>query len=374
MNATTNHIPRKILMTADNVGGVWAYAVELCGQLCAHGTQVMLAVTGAAFTQAQQNETARIDKLQARWRPYKLEWMPDSEGDIRRTGDWLIELCHETEPDIVHLNNYAHAALPFGVPVLVTAHSSVCTWFESVKGVEMPAQYSSYKEWIQTGLDAADIVVAPTMAMLESLWRRYGVDWKGTVIHNGRSGFESCRGSKEEIILSMGRLWDEGKNIAVLERIAGRLPWPVYVAGELASPDGSSRSFNNISAIGMLEPDSVRQWLLRTAIYAAPAKYEPFGLGILEAAMAGCALVLGDIPSLRELWDGCAVFASPDDEEQLEKAIIGLIQNAYRRKQMGQKAMNRAEMYSARAMGTKYMELYSELLNVSKQSLEGSLI
>ena len=34
-----------------------------------------------------------------------------------------------------------------------------------------------------------------------------------------------------------------------------------------------------------------------------PARYEPFGLSILEAALSGCALVLGDLPSLRELWD-----------------------------------------------------------------------
>jgi len=374
MNASNNRIPRKILMTTDNVGGVWAYAIELCGQLCAHGIEVVLAVTGGPFTNGQRTEVAAINRLQARWRPYKLEWMPGCENDIRRTGDWLIELCQEIEPDMVHLNNYAHAALPFGVPVLVTSHSSVCTWYDAVKCCEMPAQYSSYKEWIQTGLNGADIVVAPTRAMLESLRRRYGACWKAAVIYNGRSGFEAGQGSKEEIILSVGRLWDEGKNITVLDRIAGRLPWPVYVAGELASPDGSSRSYSNISEIGMLEPDSVRKWLLRTAIYAAPAKYEPFGLGILEAAMAGCALVLGDIPSLKELWDGCAVFASPDDEEQFEKAIMVLIQDKSRLKQMGQKAMNRAKMYSARAMGTKYMELYSELLNASKQSLEGSLI
>ncbi len=31
-----------------------------------------------------------------------------------------------------------------------------------------------------------------------------------------------------------------------------------------------------------------------------PARYEPFGLSVLEAALSGCALVLGDIPSLRE--------------------------------------------------------------------------
>ena len=52
----------------------------------------------------------------------------------------------------------------------------------------------------------------------------------------------------------------------------------------------------------------MRHRLGEAAIFAAPAHYEPFGLGILEAAASGCALVLGDIASLRENWDGAAVF------------------------------------------------------------------
>jgi hypothetical protein len=44
-----------------------------------------------------------------------------------------------------------------------------------------------------------------------------------------------------------------------------------------------------------------------------PARYEPFGLSVLEAALSGCALVPGDIASLRGNWDGVAEFVCPDD-------------------------------------------------------------
>ena len=40
------------------------------------------------------------------------------------------------------------------------------------------------------------------------------------------------------------------------------------------------------------------------------ARYEPFGLAVLEAAQAGMRLVLSDIPSFRELWDGAATFVA----------------------------------------------------------------
>ena len=59
----------------------------------------------------------------------------------------------------------------------------------------------------------------------------------------------------------------------------------------------------------------------RAAIYALPARYEPFGLSALEAALSGCALVLGDIPSLREVWGDAAVFVPPDDAGGLRDAL-----------------------------------------------------
>ncbi len=76
----------------------------------------------------------------------------------------------------------------------------------------------------------------------------------------------------------------------------------------------------------------------RASIYAMPARYEPFGLSILEAGLSGCALVLGDIPSLREHWDGAAAFVAPDDREALRSAIEGLIDSPARRAELGRRA------------------------------------
>jgi glycosyltransferase involved in cell wall biosynthesis len=69
----------------------------------------------------------------------------------------------------------------------------------------------------------------------------------------------------------------------------------------------------------------------RAAIYVLPARYEPFGLSALEAALSGCALVLGDLPSLREIWGETAVFIPPDDSEALHSAVSALIGSPERR-------------------------------------------
>ena len=38
--------PRRILMTADTIGGVWSYALELAQGLARHGVEVALATMG----------------------------------------------------------------------------------------------------------------------------------------------------------------------------------------------------------------------------------------------------------------------------------------------------------------------------------------
>jgi glycosyltransferase involved in cell wall biosynthesis len=80
----------------------------------------------------------------------------------------------------------------------------------------------------------------------------------------------------------------------------------------------------NVRWLGALPPAEINLWHAQAAIFVAPSRYEPFGLAALEASLAGCALVLGDIPTLRELWTGAALFVPPDDREQLTH-VLGLL-------------------------------------------------
>jgi glycosyltransferase involved in cell wall biosynthesis len=103
------------------------------------------------------------------------------------------------------------------------------------------------------------------------------------------------------------------------------------------------------------------EWYARASIYALPARYEPFGLSILEAASAGCALVLGDIATLRENWDGAADFVAPDDGDALAGAIQRLIDDPLRRDRQARLARRRARRFPADRMAAAYLTLYREL-------------
>src|SRR5881227_3519415 len=116
-----------------------------------------------------------------------------------------------------------------------------------------------------------------------------------------------------------------------LDAAAAGLPWPVYVAGETEGPDGSAAVASAVKLLGSIARAELRGWMARASIFAAPALYEPFGLGVLEAARSGCALVLSDIASFRELWDGCAEFVDPRDPGALASALRRLASDPLRR-------------------------------------------
>src|SRR6476660_6775820 len=49
--------PEHILMTADTVGGVWTYAIELARELKSRGTHVSLATMGSPLSADQHSES-----------------------------------------------------------------------------------------------------------------------------------------------------------------------------------------------------------------------------------------------------------------------------------------------------------------------------
>ena len=106
----------RVLMTADTVGGVWTYALELAAGLAQRGVETVLATMGAALADAQREAAERVPGLRIAESAYRLEWMDDPWDDVARAGEWLLRLRDRVQPDLVHLNGYAHGALDWGCP------------------------------------------------------------------------------------------------------------------------------------------------------------------------------------------------------------------------------------------------------------------
>lgn len=343
---------KRVLMTTDTVGGVWTFALELARGLAEEKIEVVLAALGGRPSAEQSADAKRIPGLCLLGSDFKLEWMENPWADVEASGRWLMQIEKEYSPDLVHLNSFGNGALSWRAPVVLTAHSCVLSWWDAVRGGPAPASWDRYRAEVTWALHAADFVAAPSSAMAESVRRHYGRVCE--VIPNGvsPSGFFSAE--KEPFVFAAGRLWDEAKNVAALAGIAPLLDWPVCLAGEA----GNSQEFGGCRMLGRLSAAEMAGWYSRAAIYALPARYEPFGLSPVEAALSGCALVLGDIPSLREVWGDAARFVPADDPSALKEALDELIGNPFLRAKMSRRAYQRALTFDAADMVRGYLNLY----------------
>jgi hypothetical protein len=129
--------PRRIVLVADCVGGVWQYSLELAAGLAAQGVEVVLAVAGPPPGPAQRAEAAAIPELRVRLLDAALDWMAQGEEELAPLRRLLLALVANERVDLVHLNGAALGDLPIAQPVVATHHSCLATWWQAVQPEEL---------------------------------------------------------------------------------------------------------------------------------------------------------------------------------------------------------------------------------------------
>jgi glycosyltransferase involved in cell wall biosynthesis len=285
-------------------------------------------------------------------------------AEIREAGAAIRGLARQTGAEVIHLNSPALAADGgFSGPVVGACHSCLATWWSTVKDRPLPEDFRWRTQALWRGMLACDALVAPTASFAQATARTYETP-PPFVVHNGRAAHSGGPPTKRErFVFTSGRLWDEGKNVAVLDAAAGLSGVPVWAAGPQEGPGGANRvRLDHAQGLGRLGAAAVAEWQLRAPVYASSALYEPFGLGVLEAAQAGCALVLADIPTFRELWSGAAVFAEATDPGAFARAFEALLTDEAEALRLGGLARRRAQRFSVRAMSDGAAAIYRALL------------
>lgn len=351
-------------MTADGRPGLWTYVMELVRALAGSHVEVVLAVMGPELLPEQKNEAAGLGNCRFCFRPFAAEWMPDPWPDVARTGDWLLTLEEHLSPKIVHLNHYCHGSLPWTAPVLISAHGCLLSAWQAVHGEPAPRAWTRYHAEVAAGVRGANMVAASTEAMADSLLQLYAPIPKllhcervsrfpelRTIPH-GLDGERYRPMEKRELIFCPANAGDERLNLEMLNAVAEKISWPVYAAGT-----GSLPAIHWLSSSKEANPCRAQ-----AAVFAAPSRYEPFGFEPLKAALSGCALVLGDIPSLRETWGDAALFAPADCERGFGEALREITGDPKLRAEMAGRARRRALQLTPESMAESTLECYQRLL------------
>jgi glycogen(starch) synthase len=353
--------PYRLLLTADAVGGVWTYAADLARELTAFGVHVTLAVLGPPPSEERRRQLP--DGVDLVLTDLDLDWMnPEASG--AEAGRRLAEIASETSSDLIHLNSPSLAAeTRFSIPVVAGCHSCLSTWWRAVRPTQsMPAGFRLATERLGQGYRACDALIAPSNAFADATEAVYGL--RPHVVLNGRASPDrTLDRPRRPVALAAGRLWDEAKGARALDQAAARMRHPMEAAGSVIGPDGVGLFLNHLTLLGDLDAGALRDRMETAEVFVSPGAYEPFGLSVLEAAQAGCALVLADILTFRELWSDAAVFVPPNDPAVTAETLDRLLGDIKTCRWLGERAREHALDYTARRMAEGTMAVHRSVLD-----------
>jgi len=368
-----------VLVTADTMSGAWTYSRELVTGLVTRGVRVTLVSFGEIPLPEQTAWMDHLHGLEYRPTAFRLEWMQEAEQDLAESSAFLTALVHELRPDVLHLNQFCYGNLEVDVPRVIMAHSDLLSWNEAVQDRTIQDRKTQsarptkwYHETVVRGIEGADAVVAPSSWMLDQVQSCYVRPHRGVVIYPGRNPiFFNPYVSKDDCVLTVGRLVDAGKQVSLLTQHVH--PVPVCIVGAehtvpvpripIRADVKIATDETSVAIRGPQTEAQLRALYSRAAIYAATARYEPLGMPALEAAFSRCAIVANDIPCFREIWEDAALYFRTNDAASLAENIRKLNEDRPMRRAYAELAYARArERFTTKRMIEEYLQLYRSLI------------
>jgi glycosyltransferase involved in cell wall biosynthesis len=202
----------------------------------------------------------------------------------------------------------------------------------------------------------ASRVIAITEALQRFCVDRVGLPAaKVEVIHYGLDALPAAWGDAGEVpvpdgarvLLCVGRLVEQ-KGIDIAVRAVARVREQVPEAVLVVLGEGPERAgLEATSGEGVYLPgrvSDVASWYRRAEVLVHPARWEGFGLALLEAMLAGKPVVATRVSSAPEIVvDGeTGLLVRPDEPAALAAAVIGLLADPAHATAMGQAGLARA--------------------------------
>jgi glycosyltransferase involved in cell wall biosynthesis len=369
----------RILLTTETFGNVWAFTRALCEVLLYRGHKIALVSFGGRLSHEQQVWTAAHSKIHGRSFQFvasnaPLEWMENNEFVLKQGAGVLHHVARDFEPDVLHSSQFCFGAVALDIPKLITAHTDAFSWIAACRASQPePTRWlRQYRALVTQGMKGADAIVSPTRWMATSLSQHYATLPSSYVIRNGRSLPAAPETHLRTVqAVTTGRLWDETKNIRMLQDVLS--PMPIYVAGERKHQNPvSPRQIGKAILLGALPEPSLLSLYARSTIYIDNSVYEPSGSEALEAALCGCAVVANDIPAVRETWAEAALYFR--GARELSSVLHRLGRSSEELAEMQRRSYQRATELAPQRMADGYEAIYESLtagrMNVTAAAAE----
>jgi glycosyltransferase involved in cell wall biosynthesis len=280
----------------------------------------------------------------------------------------LLRLLRGLRGDVVH-THLVHADLYGGIAAKLRGTTLVST-----KHNDDPFRRGPFRHVERRLLRLADRIVTITDALREFTVVQVGADArKVQTIHYGLDGLPEPWGENPpdavppgaRVLLATSRLVAQ-KGVDVAIRALPSLPEDVVlvVLGEGPERPALETLAAELGVGGRVflpgrVPD-VAAWLERSTAYVQPARWEGFGLGVLEAMHAELPVVASHVSSLPELVvDGVTGYLVPVDDPA---ALSDALARALERPELGAAGRVRAiREFSVARMADRHAALYATL-------------
>lgn len=294
------------------------------------------------------------------------------DGDSRTAAMAALRSLQTDDYDILHVQSLPYGALTHFRPLVVTVHSPVleeAKYYTRANKTKVPIAVLFEK----LALRKADTIIVVSRTTVSQLEEFYHVNSnKLTLIPNGvdceRFNPKLKSWGEETRIIMCSRL-EPRKNIyegiSALSTLKSE-QFRVEIIGDGPERQELERKAaatgKPIFFLGVLPQRDLETRFSKANIFVSTSHSEGFGLSILQAMASGCAVVASDIPSHRELIVHGQEGLLYSTKSQLADSIKHLHHNKDFAKELGRKAMEKAQEYSWGKVANATLEVYRKLL------------
>lgn len=286
---------------------------------------------------------------------------------------FLAKLLTKNKYDI----NHAHFIIPAGIisyfnkrkiPYIITSHGSDVPRHNPNK---FSFQHELLKPFWRKIVNNANKVITPSNYLKNRILKNVDTD-NVMVIPNGFDidSFNFNPKKKEKKILLVGRLFEFKGFQYFIEAIKDLdINYEINIVGEgpykEALVDKAKPIKTKVNFLGWLDNNSpeFREVYETSTIFVHPSSAESFGIVLLEAMSAGCAIITTNTTGCSEVVGDTALLVRSENSEDIKQALLKLIDNDKLKSELGVKARKRAEEeFTWEKIAKQYEKVFNQAL------------
>lgn len=248
-----------------------------------------------------------------------------------------------------------------------------------------------FRALLRAGARRASAVIVPSRCTAQDVTRTLGGDLAARVhvvpeaadpemLAAGEPSCEPTAGAVTPTVLYVGRR-DPYKNLVGLirafARVRARLPAARLVVvgppdSRYPEPEREAAALGVADAIewrGYASGPELAAAYRSAGVFALPSFYEGFGLTVLEAMAAGAPVMVSNRASLPEVAGDAALYAAPDDPEELAAALLRVLTDHALADDLRRRGRDRARQFSWERAARETIEVYRTALRVDGSPL-----